>query len=116
MPYQQIVDYLNRAGRTNYKHTTKTTRNHIKARCNEGYTLEDFKAMVDSRWKAWESDLKMCQYLQPSTLFGLKFENYLQEHKPAAQRTEQRGWKYKSCGAQKNHTGIMCLKCRKEGR
>ena len=51
----------------------------IRARYNEGYTLEDFIAVIDyktSKWKGTEWE----KYLRPSTLFSAKnFENYVNE-------------------------------------
>ncbi len=78
IPYKAIVDHLNEVCGTSYRHTTKATRRLIKARWNEGYRLEDFQAVIDDRWEEWSADPKMIQYLRPETLFGTKFESYLQ--------------------------------------
>ena len=75
---KEIVDYLNTKAGTSYRHTTKNTQKHIKARLKENYTVADFKRVIDSRVKAWGSDKDMQQYLRPDTLFGTKFESYLQ--------------------------------------
>ena len=74
---KEIVDYLNTKAGTSYRHTTKNTQKHIKARLKENYTVADFKRVIDSRVKAWGSDKDMQQYLRPDTLFGAKFESYL---------------------------------------
>ena len=71
-----IVDYLNEKSGTSYRASSKTTQSHINARLSEGYTVDDFKIVIDkqcSKWKGTEYE----QYLRPSTLFGTKFENYL---------------------------------------
>jgi len=80
--YSLVVNYLNQKLGTKYKPTTKSTRQHIKARLNEGFSNEDFFKVIDGRISAWSSDPKMCQYLRPETLFGNKFESYLQKIKP----------------------------------
>ena len=76
-PYKEVVDYLNLKAGTRFKDKSKDTRKHIHARFAEGYTLEDFKKVIDGRVEAWKGDAKMSEYLRPSTLFGTKFEAYL---------------------------------------
>ena len=78
-PYQEIVEYLNEKTGSQYKHTTQATRNGIKARYNEGFKLDDFKRVIDIKTRQWLYDTKMKQYLRPQTLFGTKFEAYLNE-------------------------------------
>lgn len=76
-PYKEIVDYLNQKAGTSYKHKTKATQSHINARLNEGFTVEDFKAVIDKKTAEWKGNEKMQMYLRPETLFGSKFESYL---------------------------------------
>lgn len=76
-PYKEVIDYLNERVGTRYKHTTKKTRTLIKARFKEGFTLEDFKTVIDNQCEAWLKDGSMSQYLRPETLFSPKFEGYL---------------------------------------
>lgn len=76
--YSLVIDYLNRKASTNYRATTKNTQSFINARLKEGYTVEDFKKVIDSKSKEWlNTDFE--KYLRPATLFGTKFENYLNE-------------------------------------
>lgn len=76
--YSLVIDYLNRKASTNYRASTKNTQSFINARVREGYTVEDFKKVIDSKSKDWlNTDFE--KYLRPSTLFGTKFENYLNE-------------------------------------
>jgi uncharacterized phage protein (TIGR02220 family) len=77
-----IVEYLNQKAGKKYRAGSKDTRQHINARLAEGYTLDDFRAVIDKRCAAWLGDPKMEEYLRPSTLFGPKFESYL--NAPAA--------------------------------
>lgn len=79
IPYKEIVEYLNQSVGSKFKHTSKDTQNHIKARWNEGFKLEDFKAVIDTKSEQWLNDNKMNIYLRPKTLFGTKFESYLNE-------------------------------------
>lgn len=79
IPYKEIVDYLNNRCGTHYRHTTRKTRDLIKARWNEGFTLDDFKTVIDKKAAEWLNDPKMSKYLRPETLFGPKFEGYLNQ-------------------------------------
>ena len=73
-----IIDYLNNKLNTKYLYKTKTTRDLIKARFNEGRKIEDFIYVIDNRYDKWHNDKKMSEYLRPSTLFnGGNFEQYL---------------------------------------
>lgn len=76
--YNNIVDYLNEKTNKNYKASTPKTRTFIQARLNEGFTLEDFKKVIDIKSDAWMGT-DMEQYLRPQTLFGTNFEGYLNE-------------------------------------
>lgn len=76
--YSLVIDYLNKKASTNYRASTKNTQSFINARVKEGYTVEDFKKVIDSKSKEWlNTDFE--KYLRPATLFGTKFENYLNE-------------------------------------
>ena len=76
--YSLVIDYLNKKASTNYRSTTKNTQSFINARVKEGYAVEDFKKVIDSKSREWlGTDFE--KYLRPATLFGTKFENYLNE-------------------------------------
>ncbi|WP_050950824.1 conserved phage C-terminal domain-containing protein [Limosilactobacillus gastricus] len=75
--YAAIVDYLNQQSGNHYRSTTTKTRTLIKARVKEGFTIDDFKAVIDHQCANWKGDPKMERYLRPETLFGTKFEGYL---------------------------------------
>lgn len=77
--YKDVVDYLNKKADTNFKHTSKATQTKIKARQNDGYALNDFYAVIDVKCSQWLNDKTMSKYLRPETLFGNKFEGYLNE-------------------------------------
>lgn len=76
---KQIIDYLNSKTNSNFKYTSKTTQNKIIARLNEGYSLDDFIVVIDNKCLDWLNDSKMSVYLRPETLFGTKFESYLNQ-------------------------------------
>lgn len=78
--YKNIIDYLNKKIGSSYKYSTKTTQVKINARLNEGYSLDDFIAVIDKKYDEWK-DTEMEQYLCPDTLFGTKFEKYLNQKK-----------------------------------
>ena len=75
--YISIVSYLNEKAGTKFKHTTGKTKSAIKARMAEGFTVDDFKTVIDKKCAEWIGDPKMEKYLRPETLFGTKFEGYL---------------------------------------
>ncbi|HER6155480.1 dnaD and phage-associated domain protein [Streptococcus pyogenes] len=73
---REVISYLNLKANKNFKVDTASHHKFIKARLKDGYTLEDFKKVVDvmsARWIGTEYE----QYLQPQTLFGNKMDNYL---------------------------------------
>ena len=77
--YIYIVDYLNKKTGKNFKSDSSKTRKLIDARFNEGYTIEDFRKVIDTKVAQWKGDPKMDGYLRPETLFSNKFEGYLNE-------------------------------------
>lgn len=77
--YRTIIEYLNLKANTNFKPTTKATQSKIKARLNEGHSLDDFIAVIDKKSIEWINNPNMCKFLRPETLFGEKFEGYLNQ-------------------------------------
>lgn len=76
----EVIDYLNKKAGKSYKATTQKTISLISARSKEGFTLDDFKKVIDTKTQQWKSHADMNKYLRPETLFGTKFESYLQEN------------------------------------
>ena len=74
-----VIDYLNEKAGTKYQSKSDTTQRLIKAKQNKGFTLDDFKTVIDKKCAEWLDDDKMVKYLRPSTLFGPRFEEYLNE-------------------------------------
>ncbi|WP_157800942.1 phage replisome organizer N-terminal domain-containing protein [Bacillus solitudinis] len=83
IPFIEIVNYLNQQAHKNYKYSTRKTKDLIKARWNDGFTLNDFKKVIDVKCKEWLNNNDMNNYLRPETLFGTKFEGYLNQKEVA---------------------------------
>jgi uncharacterized phage protein (TIGR02220 family) len=81
IPFREIISALNEAVGTSYKSSTKKNQELIQARWNEGFRLPDFSTVIRKKvaqWKGTENE----QYLRPLTLFGTKFESYLNQPEP----------------------------------
>lgn len=81
VPFVEIVNYLNHVTGSNFRHTTRKTKDLINARWNEGFRFDDFKQVIDTKSEEWLSHPDMSAYLRPTTLFGTKFEAYLNQKK-----------------------------------
>ena len=75
---KDIIDYLNIILNTKYRYSTQAIQKHIKARLNEGFIYDDFVKVIDKKYDDWHST-DMAKYLRPETLFGTKFQSYLNE-------------------------------------
>lgn len=75
-PYENIVARLNEKAGTAYRATTGKTKTLIRARLEEGFTVDDFFTVIDKKCAEWRGT-DMERYLRPETLFGTKFEGYL---------------------------------------
>lgn len=78
IPYEEIVGYLNNLANTNYRYQTIATKDKIKARWDEGFRLSDFKTVIKNKCDDW-LNTELEKYLRPETLFGNKFESYLNQ-------------------------------------
>lgn len=90
VPYKEIVDHLNEKADRQFRHTTNKTKSLIKARFNEGFKLEDFEQVIDVKVAEWAKDNEMSKFLRPETLFGTKFESYLNQ--PVKHVKKERDW------------------------
>ena len=77
--YEQRIPiaYLNQILNKNYKFVDKNTK-LVNARLKEGYTIDDFKTVIDKKVAEWQNG-DMAKYLRPETLFGTKFDGYLNQ-------------------------------------
>ena len=91
---KQIINYLNEKLGTKYKPNSSKNKTVINARLNEGYQLDDFKEVIDNKYADWSDSPKMAKFLRPETLFGTKFEGYLNEKpkQPAVNKNSRDYW------------------------
>lgn len=85
---REIIDYLNEVTGSKYSYKTEATNKLIKARIKDGYSVDDFKTVIDNKFDEWGSDEKMSKYLRPETLFGNKFESYLNSNTKTVEKKE----------------------------
>lgn len=75
---ESVVRYLNLTLGTKYRATSQSIVKHINARFEEGYTLDDFFDVIENKYAEWHGT-EMEKYLRPDTLFGTKFDIYLNQ-------------------------------------
>lgn len=73
-----VISKLNNTCGTRYKATSNKTKDLVKARMNEGFTVEDFATVIEKKAAEW-TGTEYEKYLRPETLFGTKFESYLNQ-------------------------------------
>ena len=85
---EQIIEFMNELAGTSFKSSTKKTQSLIKARLAEGFTIEDFKDVINYKYYEWyrkpitfSNGVKSDKYYRPNTLFSTKFEEYLEQYK-----------------------------------
>ncbi|WP_226570328.1 phage replisome organizer N-terminal domain-containing protein, partial [Bacillus stratosphericus] len=88
IPFKLIIDLLNKVTGKSFRHTSAATQRLIKARWNDGFRFEDFKTVILTKTHQWLKNDQMNKYLQPTTLFGTKFEGYLNEGAGVIKRAE----------------------------
>lgn len=81
-----VISYLNKRAGTAYKASSEKTKKLIRARLQEGFGEEDFRTVIDNKVEEWGKPPKpgakdMRPYLRPETLFGTKFEAYLNQRR-----------------------------------
>jgi len=74
----EIVNFLNETTGQKYKANTKKTASLISSKLSAGFTVEDFKKAITNKYSEWKGT-KYEQYLRPVTLFGEKFEGYVNQ-------------------------------------
>lgn len=89
----EIVNYLNDMCGSSYRLTSKKTQTLIKTRLVEGFTVDNFKTVIDTKAKEWLRT-EQAKYLRPETLFGTKFEGYLQQGKVEGKHGSSKGNRY----------------------
>ena len=76
---ERIIKYLNASVGSHYSAKSKANIRHIRARFAEGFNPYDFKRVIDTKVDEWKDRPEMRKYLRPETLFGTKFESYLNQ-------------------------------------
>ncbi|MBU1247801.1 MAG: conserved phage C-terminal domain-containing protein, partial [Proteobacteria bacterium] len=76
-----VIEYLNEKLGTHYKIGAASNIKNIKARLSEGHSVDDCKKVIDNKIADWKDDEKMAKFLRPETLFGSKFQGYLNQKK-----------------------------------
>ena len=76
---KEIIDYLNIKTGSRYQYNNKNTVSSINQRLEEGFTLDDFKNVIDKKCDEWLGT-EYEKFLRPSTLFRpSKFEGYVNQ-------------------------------------
>lgn len=90
-PYVEIIEYLNKKIGSNYKTDSKEIIKLINQRLEGGFTKEDFFIVIDKKHKEWDGT-EYSKYLRPKTLFGDKFESYLNQPEPKKSKYDRFDW------------------------
>jgi len=88
MQCQEIINHLNNVTGSNYKPNSKETKALIKARLNDGFTVEDFMKVHVVKFSEWSGDEKFSKFLRPETLYSKKFEGYLNQNITSYQKSK----------------------------
>jgi uncharacterized phage protein (TIGR02220 family) len=89
IPFDKIIQYLNEKTGKNFRSGSNKTKELIHARYGEGFTLEDFIRVIDLKSVEWQSDPNWNKFLRPETLFGTKFEAYLNQQEGKKKMSEE---------------------------
>ena len=86
----EIIEYLNLKTGSKFKPTTKPYVQAIRSRLKEGYTVNDFKTVIDKKCREWKGT-KLEKYLTPKTLFAPShFDTYLNSNEMATMTDTER--------------------------
>lgn len=86
----EIIEYLNLKTGSKFKPTTKPYVQAIRSRLKEGYTVDDFKTVIDKKCREWKGT-KLEKYLTPKTLFAPShFDTYLNSNEMASMTDTER--------------------------
>lgn len=91
---KEIITYLNSKTGKNFKHTNKKTISLITARLKDKYNVADFQRVINNKMND-KYFIKNPKYYNPETLFGNKFDKYLNER--PLKKTEEENGSIKIC-------------------
>ena len=95
---QAVIAYLNERTGSHFRAASDNARKHIGARIAEGRTLEEFRAVIEDRAAAWLDNPPWDTYLRPRTLFGTKFDGYLEQARRRQKRQVDRDGGFRDSG------------------
>lgn len=75
---RECIEHLNRVTGSRFRPASDNATNHIGARLEQGHTLADLKLVIDHKATEWLGKDPWQSYLRPRTLFGSKFDGYLE--------------------------------------
>lgn len=87
----EIINYLNEKCGTRYRSPASETVRHINKRLSEGFSIDDFKTVIDKKSYEWMGTERE-KYLRPQTLFGTKFESYLNQNILSKEQSQKNQW------------------------
>ena len=74
----EIIDFLNYMTGSHYRYNSESTNKLIRSKLSNKFTVDDFKTVINNKCADWLGT-DWAQYLRPQTLFGNKFEQYLNQ-------------------------------------
>ena len=77
---KNVIEFLNKKTNKNYTTKSRKTISCINSRIKEGFNENDFIKVIEIKCEKWMGT-SMEEYLRPITLFGNKFDSYLNETK-----------------------------------
>ncbi len=89
----EVIDHLNKKAGTSYRKDSKKSLNRISDLLAQGYGADEMKCVIDKKHAEWNATV-MERYLRPETLFGDKFEGYLNQKCSAAQNKNGKRLEY----------------------
>lgn len=102
----EIVAHLNERCGTSYRDSSRKTQQLIRARLSEGFTQDDFIKVIDTKASEW-CGTEYEKYLRPQTLFGTKFESYLNQTAIVSDKPQRKVTTHEEIEAMKKAEGVL---------
>ncbi|RJQ39527.1 MAG: hypothetical protein C4555_03200 [Dehalococcoidia bacterium] len=91
IPYEEIITHLNELTGSRFHASASGWQRLIRARWKEGFRVEDFKRVHETKCTQWKGNQKMDQYLTPRTLYRAEnFDRYVNE----SNKPDPEAWRY----------------------
>lgn len=88
--YSNIIQHFNLKCDKSYKLDSDVFIDYVDKLISKGFSEQDMISVIDKKSKDW-TNTKYAQYLRPSTLFGDKFEIYLNDCQSGNENYKRRG-------------------------